>query len=47
MITLNVYPGFLTVAGIKPGFALNVDNKFRPTLGITVQYLPGIAYGIK
>ncbi len=47
MVTLNIYPWLFDFAGIKPGFALNIDNKFRPTFGITVQYLPGIAYSIK
>lgn len=46
MITLNIYPGLFTIAGLTPGVALNVTNKFRPTVGITLQYFPGISYGM-
>ncbi len=37
---LNIYPGFLTIWKVKPGFFLSVDTNGGTTFGITILSLP-------
>ncbi len=42
VMTVNVYPGVFSLFGFSPGAALGLDNRFRPTIGMTFSYVPGI-----
>jgi hypothetical protein len=44
MVTINIYPGVFNIFGFSPGAALILDNKLRPTFGLTFTYVPGIAF---
>lgn len=45
LATLNVYPGFMDVAGIRPGFWCTVTTEGRMLFGITTQWGVGIGAG--
>lgn len=42
-VTVNMYPGVVTLFGISPGAALIINSRFQPTFGITLSYIPGVA----
>lgn len=43
MLTVNVYPGIIDLFGVSPGVAVIINNQLKPTIGITLTYIPGIA----
>lgn len=43
-VTLNLYPGIITVGSFSPGLFVTVTQKGEPTFGVTTQWTPGIAW---
>jgi hypothetical protein len=45
LVTLNVYPGFISLGGFSPGVWCTFSRSGKFMFGITTAWLPGIAFG--